>query len=805
MRFPCQAPDSTLQSHFALQTSGASSVKLPGRPERGPGLSLGAGAADNARSMPLPEPAREHDRRAGSRSVRAMQTEVAVRTIVDRLPAILYVADVGVGGRWHYISSGATEILGFTPEEWMADEGLWARQVHPEDRERVFGRENDLLEPDVPEEYRILHRDGRVLWVRDEAALVTDAEGRGRWHGVMLDITDRKLAEAELERRAEQQAAVARLGEHALEGAEVATLMHDALEEAVRILGVELGGVLETTTHRSTPILRASLGLEQDARELPADVGAQLVGQIEGRGGHWGELWLATSQQRTFGAADVDFVQALANILADAIQQRGAEDDIRYQALHDPLTGLPNRVLFMDRLGHALSRPGAEVAVVLLDIDNFKLVNDSLGHSAGDELLMEIAPRLQDALRPSDTIARLGGDEFVVLLEQVPHAHAAARVAERIVAAFEAPFQLAAGEHFAKASLGIAIADESDSVPASLIRDADAAMYQAKGGGRGSFELFDRAMRIRTVERLSLENDLRRALERGELRLDYQPIVSLKDGSIASVETLLRWQHPERGLIGPDEFIGVAEECGLIEPIGRWVLETASVQAAEWHAADPDTRPLGISVNLSVRQLTQRDLETTVARALHRSGIEPSSLCLEITESILLEEPDSLSDTITRVSRLGVRFALDDFGTGYSSLAYLTRLPIHGLKVDRSFVDALGRDERATAITTAIVRMAHALSLEVTAEGVETEAQVRALDALRCELAQGFHFHRPLSAAAVSKLLAEQRPPRDDEATRDDEAAGEGGQLIARLDSAAMASSDDEPFGRKHVRVYRRR
>jgi diguanylate cyclase (GGDEF)-like protein/PAS domain S-box-containing protein len=707
--------------------------------------------------MTLTEPAREPDPRAGARSAGGMQTEVAMRTIVDRLPAILYVADVGVGGRWHYISSGTSDILGFTPEEWIADAGLWARQVHPDDRERVFNREADLLEPDAPDEYRILHRDGATVWVRDEAALVTEADGCARWHGVMLDITDRKRAEAELERRAEQQAAVARLGEHALEGAEVAALMHDALEEAVRILGVELGGVLETSLHSSTPILRSSVGLGQDARELPAAVVAKLVGQIEGRAGHWGELWLASTHERTFGAADVDFVQALANILADAIQQRGAEDDIRYQALHDPLTGLPNRVLFMDRLGHALSRPGAEVAVVLLDIDNFKLVNDSLGHSAGDELLTEIAPRLQGALRPSDTIARLGGDEFVVLLEQVPNVRAAARVAERIVAAFDVPFQLTAGEHFAKASLGIAIADESDSAPTSLVRDADAAMYQAKGSGRGTFEVFDRAMRIRTVERLSLENDLRRALERGELRLDYQPIVSLRDGVITSVETLLRWDHPERGLISPELFIGVAEECGLIEPIGRWVLETACAQVARWHAQRPDMRPLGVSVNLSVRQLTQRDLEATVARALQRSGIEPSSLCLEITESILLEERNSVSDTITRVSRLGVRFALDDFGTGYSSLAYLTRLPIDGLKVDRSFVEELGRDRRSTAITTAIVRMAHALSLEVTAEGVETEPQARALRDLRCELAQGFHFHRPLPADAISALL-ERRP-----------------------------------------------
>jgi diguanylate cyclase (GGDEF)-like protein/PAS domain S-box-containing protein len=561
--------------------------------------------------------------------------ELEVRTLVDQLPAILYVSEVGVAGRWHYVSAGVEAILGFSAREWIADPGLWARQMHPDDRARVFAREDALVEPTVPDEYRMRHRDGATVWVRDEAALVTDAHGRMRWHGVISDITDRKLAEAELERRAEV---------------------------------------------------------------------------------------------------------------------------IRYQAVHDPLTSLPNRALFQDRLVQALAGPGAQVAVVLLDIDNFKLVNDSLGHSAGDELLMKIAPRLQTALRPGDTIARLGGDEFVVLLEQIPHASAAIRVAERMVAAFEVPFQLSAGEHFAKASLGIAIADESDNVPASLVRDADAAMYQAKGNGRGGFEVFDRAMRIRTVARLSLENDLRRALERDELRVEYQPIVSLRDGSITSVETLVRWQHPERGLVPPGDFIAVAEECGLIEPIGRWVLEQACAQAAEWRLARPDARPLGISVNLSVRQLTQRDLEATVAHALASSGIEPSSLCLEITESVLLEEPDSVSEMITRVSRLGVRFVLDDFGTGYSSLAYLTRLPIDGLKVDRSFVEELGRDERSTAITTAIVRMAQALSLEVTAEGVETERQARALAKLRCELAQGFYFHRPLAAAAVYKLLEADAP-----------------------------------------------
>src|SRR5262245_54624528 len=358
----------------------------------------------------------------GEDFARHLPPELEARALVELLPAIVYVADPGIEGRWHYISSGAEAILGFSPEDWMQDAGLWARRVHPEDREQVFRREEHLDDPGTAREYRMLHREGHTGWVRDEAVLLTGPEGRKRWHGVMLEITDRKHAELELARRAAQQAAVARLGERALEGADVAELMHHALSEAARILGVGAGAVLEHTGEHGLE-LRAGLGLPEGLDRTPFTLGGLPRGiarQIESREGSWGVLWLATPEPAHWAAADADFVQALANILADAIQQRGTEDHIRYQALHDPLTDLPNRVLFLDRLGHALERPGAEVAVALLDIDNFKLVNDSLGHSAGDELLRKVAPRLTAALRPGDTIGRLGGDEFVVLLEQVP-------------------------------------------------------------------------------------------------------------------------------------------------------------------------------------------------------------------------------------------------------------------------------------------------------------------------------------------------------------------------------------------------
>ncbi len=720
--------------------------------------------------MPRADPATTFAARQAAGPLRQLD----LRQLVERLPAIVYVADVGIEGRWRYVSPGVEAILGFTAAEMLQDVGLWARQVHPDDRARVFAREDDLIAPGAPEEYRMLHRDGSMVWVRDEAALVSDSDGQARWHGVISDISDRKRSEAKLEGRAEQQAAVARLGKRALEGAQVAELMDGALGEARRTLGVEAGAVFEHAVEAGPAIVRAQLGeigappdatiaASPSSRWLPATLSGEPAGslccQIESASGRWGMLWLAGAPDRLFEAADVDFVQALANILADAIRQRATEQDIRHQALHDPLTGLPNRILFLDRLAHALSQARAKVAVALLDIDNFKLINDSFGHSAGDELLMQVAPRLRAALRPHDTIARLGGDEFVVLLQDVEDEHAAAAVARRIVAAFDTPFELHAGEHFAKVSLGVAISHGSDGTPTSLISDADAAMYQAKERGRARFEIFDGAMRARVVERLSVENDLRRAAQRGELELLYQPIVSLEERRLVSVEALVRWRHPTRGMLDPKAFIPVAEESGLIDPIGRWVLDSACEQAARWQAEHRDRPPLRISVNLSVQQFRQRDLETSITAALTRSGIAPSTLCIEITESVLLQESDGVRDTMTHLASRGVAFVLDDFGTGYSSLGYLTRLPISGLKIDRSFVEALGRKTRSTEITTAIVRMAQALSIEVIAEGVENELQVGELHDLGCRLGQGFHFHKPLPADGISALLGGETRP----------------------------------------------
>jgi diguanylate cyclase (GGDEF)-like protein/PAS domain S-box-containing protein len=718
--------------------------------------------------------------------------------LVERVPAVVYIADAGPSGAWLYVSPQIQAILGYAPQEWLADPDLWARRLHPDDRESVLAGEAAAVDgrPSVTAaEYRMLARDGSTVWIRDDAVLVEGEDGDLHWHGVLADITDRKDAEAEAQRRAAQQSAIARLGERALEGAEVDQLMQDASRAAASILEIDLGAVLELLPSGDSLMVRAGWGLsESQVGELiPAAEGSQaghtlvqrapvivedwdtedrfakpdilrrigarsgLTVVIEGARGPFGVLGVQSIRQRTYSSHDVDFVQALANVLADAIQRRATEDEIRHQAVHDPLTGLPNRVLFVDRLGHALARLRRDsnaVAVLFLDLDHFKLVNDSLGHQAGDELLTSVAPRLRQILRPSDTVARFGGDEFGVLLEDIPTELEAADVAERINAAFARPFVIAGSEHFVTASVGIAIADRGNEEPDALIRDADAAMYRAKERGRARYELFDEVMRARAVGRLRVENELRRGLERDELRLHYQPLVSLRDGSTLGFEALLRWEHPERGLVPPLDFIWVAEEAGLIDSIGRWVIENACAQAVRWQGIRPDHAPPEISVNLSARQVAQRDLPEFVAGVLRVTGLQPRSLSLEITESVLLEESDTLADTLRALRGLGVRLVLDDFGTGYSSLGYLKRLQLDALKIDRSFVDGLGSSQEDTAIVHAVVGMARALSLGVVAEGVETEAQLAELRRLRCDSAQGYLFSRPLPADEAGAVLA---------------------------------------------------
>jgi len=447
-------------------------------------------------------------------------------------------------------------------------------------------------------------------------------------------------------------------------------------------------------------------------------------------------------------------VVRLLGTAQDVTEQRAAERLLEHQALHDPLTGLPNRALFLDRLDHALTRarrPGTSLAVYFCDVDDFKDVNDSLGHDAGDELLIALPPRLREGLRASDTVARFGGDEFVILCEELDSEGEAIRIAERIGEAFALPFELDGRPHHLSVSVGVVFVRAGSASATEVLRDADAAMYRAKGGGKGRFELFDAQMRASLVARLETEADLRRALAGGELRLHWQPVVALGRRSgdadaFAGAEALVRWQHPERGLLAPAAFIAVAEDSGLIAPLGEWVIEQACRQAVAWGGRR------FVSVNLSPRQLSHADVPALLERVLDATGADPALLELEITENVLMEQTDGALATLRRLKSLGVRLMLDDFGTGWSSLAYLKRFPLDGLKIDREFVAGLGSSPEDTAIVAAVLSMAAALELEVIAEGVETEAQLAWLRERGCVSVQGYLLGRPLPADELAAL-----------------------------------------------------
>ena len=448
----------------------------------------------------------------------------------------------------------------------------------------------------------------------------------------------------------------------------------------------------------------------------------------------------------------------MAGSMTDISLRKAAEEKLLHEAIHDVLTGLPNRALFMDLLGRSVARSkrrkGYLFAVLFLDLDRFKIVNDSLGHLVGDQLLVGIARRLEKCLRPEDTVARLGGDEFTVLLEDINDASDATRVAERVHKELESPFHIAGHEVYTSVSIGIALSTSGYDASDHILRDADTAMYRAKTLGRARHEVFDTGMHTRAVALLQLETDLRRAVDRREFRLYYQPIVTLAGGRIVGFEALVRWQHPQRGLLLPSEFVPTAEETGLILPVGHWILEEACRAAWEW--ADRFGRPFVIAVNLSNRQFAQPDLPERIAAVLRETGLPAERLKLEITESVIMEHGEAVTQTLHRLRNLGVDLYVDDFGTGYSSFSVLHRFPISTLKIDGSFVQALGTEDGLEIVRT-IMTLAKNLKLNVIAEGVETKAQAQRLRALKCPQAQGSAFAEPTPADGVSALLSRER------------------------------------------------
>jgi PAS domain S-box-containing protein len=591
-------------------------------------------------------------------ALNSLTEEDRYRVLVEQLPAVVFMASLDKGIGDAYVSPQIEASLGFSQSEWLQDPIRWYEHIHPDDKARWSTEAAEMFLSGKPlkSAYRVIARDGRVVWFQCEAKMIRSEDGRPcAIHGVGFDITDLKNAE-----------------------------------------------------------------------------------------------------------------QALVQ----------AQEKLLHGAYHDSLTDLPNRALFVDRLERAIARAKRhkdyKFAVLFIDIDRFKIVNDSLGHQAGDELIIQVSDRILHSLRledvvcrpvvtfnpdwntKDDTVARIGGDEFTVLLDDIRNPSDGVRVAERIQNSFKEPFLICGQDIFTSVSIGIA-ANSLHASATDLLRDADTAMYRAKARGRARCEVFDQEMHEQAIDRLRLETDLRRAVDREEFRVYYQPIVSLQTGRIAGFEALVRWQRPGVGIVTPQEFISVTEEMGLIVPLGEWILVKSCEQLHRWHLEYPQEPMLRMSVNISGRQFAQSDFVACVKKALSESHVDPASIKLEITESVTMGDAERSIKVIREVKELGVRISIDDFGTGYSSLSYLRRFPIDTLKIDRSFVSKLESDPEKRAIVRTIVGLAQNLGMDVIAEGTETIEELRYLKSLNCEFGQGYYFSRPLDGDKAQALLCKNQ------------------------------------------------
>ena len=687
------------------------------------------------------------------------QAETRYRTLVERMPAVVYIQEIGSPDSAMYMSPQIETLTGYSPEECKDPDLRWG-MVHPDDRERMRSEDKQAVEPGevVTTEYRVLHRDGRIVWVRNESVVVEDEMSGSRyWQGFMIDVTERKHAEEAL-RRSETSLAdaqrIARLGswEWDLKTGEVWWS-----DEAYRIYGFEphqfsptLDTIAEVFHPEDRHLLRATID-DASHKDEPYDFEHRIVrpdGEV---------LWVHRRSEVVRGERGETL--RIIGTIRDITEQRALEERLHYQALHDPLTDLPNRRLFMDCLKQALRRTRRQkerkIAVLFMDLDNFKVVNDSLGHEVGDQLLVAVSQRLQGCLRTGDVAARLGGDEFTVLMEGVSTTRDAEEAAERIIRELRAPFSIEGHLLFATTSIGIVLSEAAGREPSDLLRAADIGLYRAKDKGKARYEVFDRSKDAPALDHLKLQNDLRKAIERNEFRIHYQPVFSLVSDYIAGMEALLRWEHPKRGTMSPDEFIPLAEETGLIVPIGRWVLEEACRQAREWQEQCLSDPPPIMGVNFSLRQFQHPGLVEDVARILRETGLDPHNLALEITESIAMHDVDSTVATLQRLKSLGVWLVIDDFGTGNSSMSYLTsRFRMDHLKIDGSFVRKFLADPDDSAIIPGLIDLGHAAGLRVIAEGVETADQLQRLREIGCEFVQGNYVAKPLTPAAASELLA---------------------------------------------------
>jgi diguanylate cyclase (GGDEF)-like protein/PAS domain S-box-containing protein len=674
----------------------------------------------------------------------AESSEALFHALTDRAPVGIFVTDAE--GRCVYCNSFVLGLSGLTLEESLGYG--WMRALHPDDVERVQAgwAASAAAGTEFALEYRFRRPDGAVSWVD---GIASDVHGPGGtllgWVGICVDLTERKRGEERLREMFEH----ARDAVYSSDMRGRFTSVNGATE---KLTGYTREELLEMTLVDLIAPEDAERGRALMLRRLAGTHDGITDVQLVRKDGR--RVRVEISARRVFDETGPVGVEAIAR---DVTEQHELQERLEYQAFHDPLTGLPNRALLRDRLEQALvraARAGTKVAVMLMDVDNFKLVNDTLGHAAGDELLVGIAPRLRLALRQSDTVARLGGDEFAFVLEGVSDERSAVAVAERVLAGFEEPLPTAYGEHRIAASLGIVVADASDDAE-TLLRNADAAMYTAKAQSKGGYALYEESRRLELVREADVAHALAGAIDTGELEVHYQPIVSLTDGRILAVEALARWNHPEWGWVSPAEFVPAAERNGLIGPLGQLVLGEAARQAAIWRGCSPGSMPFGVFVNVSPRELAVDGFVEHLAGTLDRAGLTTADIGVEVTESALIGEAGSTAArNLDALARLGIRLSLDDFGTGYSALASLKRFPFSVLKVDRFFVGAIADLEQAAPITSAVVALGQTLGMTVVAEGVETPPQLERLRRLGCHAGQGYLLARPQSAAELTDLLA---------------------------------------------------
>jgi diguanylate cyclase (GGDEF)-like protein/PAS domain S-box-containing protein len=698
--------------------------------------------------------------------------------------------------RYVDVNAAACAMMGYTHDELMQLGPANLLSISPEELQRGLDAVIDNDGGTETFESQLRRNDGSQVWCEIRRRAQRSADG---WIivSVVRDITLRREDEQAFLHQTMQQSLIAEFGKQALLSADLGELLHNALELASDGLYAEFCRVVQLTADGQALVVRAGSGWEARAGEqgtIETDSLAQyrhavaasepvVIEDLEretrftasavlrahgirsgievpivGTSGTFGVFGVYSMEPSQFAAESVNFLKSVANIVAIAIDRKSVEDKLAHLAQFDTLTGLPNRDLFRDRLAQSLTlarRNDWLAGVMFIDLDRFKAVNDTYGHGIGDKLLAKVAVRLKECVRAGDTVGRLGGDEFAIVLSKLMKDDDAALVAKKVIAALVRPFILEGNETYMSASLGIALYPGDGKDSDILLKNADTAMYRAKEQGRNTYRFYLPQMNERAMERLQVETRLRGALERGEFRLYYQPKVNLDSGKISGFEALLRWQHPERGLVPPIEFISILEEIGIVVPVGEWVVRSVCEQLNAWREQGVPLLP--VAVNLSARQFQQKNLDTVIGGILNETGVDPGLLEFELTESLLMNDAEEAARTLNNMKAYGVRLAVDDFGTGYSSLAYLKRFPLDTLKIDRAFVRDVTTNPDDAAIAVAIINLAHSLQLNVVAEGVETAAQLNFLRERGCDEMQGFYFAQPLPAADCTQALLEDR------------------------------------------------